>query len=53
MYDGWHTREPTIIIGAKSNRCVFYNSQAWHAPLQEKETEKRLVQPFFIKLKTN
>jgi hypothetical protein len=43
--------EPDIIIGAKPNRCVFYNSQIPHRPLQNKKTEMRIVQPFFIKLK--
>jgi len=42
--------EPDIIIGAKPNRCVFYDSQIWHRPLQDKNTETRIVQPFFITL---
>jgi hypothetical protein len=42
--------EPDIIIGAKPNRCVFYDSQIWHRPLQDKNTEMRIVQPFFITL---
>jgi hypothetical protein len=42
--------EPDIIIGAKPNRCVFYDSQIWHRPLQDKDTEMRVVQPFFITL---
>ena len=41
--------EPDIIIGAKPNRCVFYDSQIPHRPLQNKNTEMRIVQPFFIK----
>lgn len=41
--------EPDIIIGAKPNRCVFYDSQIFHTPLQSKENEMRLIQPFFIK----
>lgn len=40
--------EPDIIIGAKPNRCVFYDSQLWHKPLQDENTEMRIVQPFFI-----
>jgi hypothetical protein len=43
--------EPDIIIGAKPNRCVFYDSQIPHRPLQNKFTEMRIVQPFFIKFK--
>lgn len=42
--------EPDIIIGAKPNRCVFYESQIWHRPLQDCNTEMRIVQPFFITL---
>jgi hypothetical protein len=43
--------EPDILIGAKLNRCVFYDSQIYHKPLQDQNTEMRIVQPFFIKLK--
>jgi hypothetical protein len=43
--------EPDVIIGAKPNRCVFYDSQIPHRPLQNKNTEIRIVQPFFIKFK--
>jgi hypothetical protein len=42
--------EPDVIIGSKPNRCVFYDSQIWHKPLQDKNTEMRIVQPFFITL---
>ena len=40
--------EPDIIIGAKPNRCVFYDPQITHSPLQSKKTEIRIIQPFFI-----
>lgn len=40
--------EPDIIIGAKPNRCVFYDSQIYHKPLQDPNTEIRIIQPFFI-----
>jgi hypothetical protein len=43
--------EPDVLIGAKPNRCVFYDSQIWHRPLQDKTNEMRIVQPFFIKTK--
>lgn len=43
--------EPDIIIGAKPNRCVFYDSQIPHRPLHNKKTEMRIIQPFFIKFK--
>jgi len=43
--------EPDVIIGSKPNRCVFYDSQINHTPLQNRNTKVRIVQPFFIKLK--
>jgi len=43
--------EPDIIIGAKPNRCILYDSQIPHRALQNKKTEIRIVQPFFIKFK--
>jgi hypothetical protein len=43
--------EPDIIIGAKPNRCVFYDPKIWHRPSQDKDTEIRITQPFFIKFK--
>ena len=49
--DNTHQIEPDVIIGAKPNRCVFYDSQIHHRPLQDKNTPMRIVQPFFIKYK--
>jgi hypothetical protein len=46
-----HQIEPDVVIGAKPNRCVFYDTQIPHRPLQNKHTEMRIVQPFFIKFK--
>lgn len=48
IYSSAAHREPDIIIGAKTNRCVFYNPQLFHSPLHDKDTEVRLIQPFFI-----
>jgi hypothetical protein len=42
--------KPDIIIGSKPNRCVYYNSNLWHSPGHDKETEVRIIQPFFITL---
>jgi len=42
--------EPDVVIGSRPNRCVFYDSQLWHRPLQDKNTEMRLVQPFFLQV---
>jgi len=50
IYDNLYQREPSMIIGAKTNKCVFYDANQLHAPLQDKDTETRLIQPFFIKL---
>jgi hypothetical protein len=43
--------EPDVLIGAKPNRCVFYDSQIWHRPLQDENNEMRIIQPFFLKTK--
>jgi hypothetical protein len=43
--------EPDVLIGAKPNRCVFYDSQIWHRPLQDENNEMRIIQPFFVKTK--
>lgn len=40
--------EPTAIIGAKYNRCVFYNPLTPHSPTMEQKVEERWTQPFFI-----
>jgi hypothetical protein len=43
--------EPDVVIGAKPNRCVFYDTQIWHRPLQDENNEMRIIQPFFVKTK--
>lgn len=43
--------EPTVIIGSRSNRCVFYNSQVWHCPPMLQTVEERWTQPFFLIIK--
>jgi hypothetical protein len=50
MYSFREQIEPDVIIGAKPNRCVFYESNVWHAPSHSEDTEVRLIQPFFIKI---
>jgi hypothetical protein len=45
--DQW---EPDIVIGAKPNRMIVYNSNIWHEPNFDKNIESRFIQPFFIKL---
>ena len=40
--------EPTAVIGAKMNRCVFYSSQIFHSPVMEQKVEERWIQPFFL-----
>ena len=41
--------EPDIIVGAKPNRCIVYDTQITHKPLQSKDNEIRIIQPFIIK----
>jgi|TARA_R100001463_G_scaffold10419_3_gene30462 hypothetical protein len=40
--------EPTVIIGSRYNRCVWYNSQIPHSPSMEQTVDERWTQPFFI-----
>jgi len=40
--------EPTIIIGSRLNRCVWYDTQIWHSPTMEQSVDERWTQPFFI-----
>jgi hypothetical protein len=47
----FYQMEPDIIIGAKPNRCVFYDSQIWHKPFQDENNEMRIVQAFFVRTK--
>jgi hypothetical protein len=42
--------EPDIIIGSVPNRCIFYDPSIWHRPLQDKKTNMRVIQPFFLKI---
>ena len=42
--------EPDILIGSKPNRCVYYDTNIWHSPGHNENTEVRFVQPFFIAL---
>jgi len=50
IYSHQHQIEPDIMVGSKPNRCVYYSSDLWHSPGHDKNTEIRLVQPFFITL---
>jgi hypothetical protein len=43
--------EPTAVIGARTNRCVFYNTQIPHSPVMVQEVEERWIQPFFLIVK--
>ena len=40
--------EPTAVVGAKYNRCVFYGTQLPHCPSMIQEVEERWTQPFFL-----
>jgi hypothetical protein len=48
IYNTEYDYEPTVIIGSKYNRCVWYSSQQWHSPTMEQSVEERWTQPFFI-----
>tara|TARA_R100001015_G_scaffold17774_1_gene10068 strand:- start:38 stop:604 length:567 start_codon:yes stop_codon:yes gene_type:complete len=48
IFDSQHSFEPTVIVGSKFNRCVFYDPKMPHAPSPEQEVEERWTQPFFI-----
>ena len=40
--------EPTAVIAAKYNRCVFYGTQLPHCPSMVQQVEERWTQPFFL-----
>lgn len=48
FYSSFDHYEPTAIVSAKVNRCVFYNSQLPHCPSMVQHVEERWVQPFFL-----
>ena len=50
IYSNLYQIEPDIVVGAKPNRCLYYSSNMWHSPGHDKNTELRLIQPFFITL---
>ena len=53
IYNDHTDYEPTVVIGSRYNRCVFYNTQVYHCPSMEQSVEERWTQPFllFIKMK--
>tara|TARA_Y100000114_G_C11745378_1_gene321314 strand:+ start:1077 stop:1643 length:567 start_codon:yes stop_codon:yes gene_type:complete len=53
IYNNESDFDPSIIIGSKLNRCVFYKSSIWHSPGMHQEIDERWVQPFFIKIEKN
>lgn len=46
----YSNKKPSIIIGSKPNRCLYYNALEWHQPNLDQETDVRIVQTFFITL---
>tara|TARA_R100001509_G_C4783139_1_gene187127 strand:- start:64 stop:645 length:582 start_codon:yes stop_codon:yes gene_type:complete len=40
--------DPTVIIGAKVNRCIFYDTQQPHSTPVDQNVEERWVQPFML-----
>jgi len=51
IYNNRNDNEPTVIIGSRLNRCVWYDSQTWHSPTMEQSVDERWTQPFFITYK--
>jgi hypothetical protein len=47
FYCNEHDYEPTASIGARLNRCIFYDINTWHSPKMKQVVEERWVQPFF------
>jgi len=43
--------EPSAVVGAFPNRCVFYSTKQPHSAGIDLRQNERIVQPFFIKLK--
>jgi len=48
LYSDSHSFEPTLIVGSKVNRCIFYRADTWHCPGMKQEVEERWVQPFML-----
>jgi len=48
MYSNDYDYEPTLIVGAKVNRCIFYRANTWHCPSMEQTVAERWVQPFML-----
>tara|TARA_R100000951_G_scaffold108874_1_gene105402 strand:+ start:431 stop:1024 length:594 start_codon:yes stop_codon:yes gene_type:complete len=48
IFNAKHDYEPTVIVGSKYNRCVWYNPSLPHSPTMEQKVEERWTQPFFI-----
>jgi hypothetical protein len=43
--------EPDLVVGAKPNRLIIYNTSTWHEPCIDFNTEVRIIQVVFIKIK--
>ena len=48
LYNDERDFDPTIIIGSKVNRCVYYDTQQPHSVPFDQRIDERWVQPFFI-----
>ena len=48
IYNSIGDYEPTVIVGSRFNRCVFYDPKQPHSPTMEQSVEERWTQPFFL-----
>ena len=48
IYNTLDDYEPTLIVGSRYNRCVFYDPKIPHSPTMEQNVEERWTQPFFL-----
>jgi len=48
IYNSIDDYEPTVIVGSRFNRCVFYDPKQPHSPTMEQSVEERWTQPFFL-----
>jgi|TARA_R100000005_G_C4925461_1_gene156821 hypothetical protein len=48
IYNDERDFEPSVIIGSKVNRCVFYDSEQPHSAPYDQNVEERWIQPFFL-----
>lgn len=48
IYENESLNNPSIIVGSKINRCLFYKNNIWHQPNLNQTSDVRIIQPFFL-----